>query len=190
MSSNFTVVFDANVLYPAPLRDFLMQLALTDLFRAKWTNMIHNEWIRNILKNRPDLSQEQLERTRNLMNAHVRDSVVEDYEFLIPTINLPDKDDRHVVATAIQGHADMIVTFNLKDFPSSELDKYNLEAQHPDDFIYNQMDLHPALVCQAAASHRKSLKNPPKTQDEYLDTLLNQGLTQTVAELKQWKYAY
>lgn len=84
----------------------------------------------------------------------------------------------------------MIVTFNLKDFPSSELDKYNLEKQHPDDFIYNQMDLHPALVCQAATSHRKSLKKPPKTQEEYLDTLLNQGLTQTVAELKQWKYAF
>lgn len=88
MSSNFTVVFDANVLYPAPLRDFLMQLALTDLFRAKWTNMIHDEWIRNVLKNRPDLTQKQLERTRDLMNAHVRDSVVEDYEFLIPTIDL------------------------------------------------------------------------------------------------------
>lgn len=189
MSSHFTVVFDANVLYPAPLRDFLMRLALTDLFRAKWTNMIHDEWIRNVLIKRPEL-KEQLKRTRQLMNASVRDCLVEDFEYLIPTIELPDEDDRHVVAAAIHGHADMIVTFNLKDFPESALEKHKLEAQHPDDFIYHQMGLQPALVCQAAAEHRASLKNPPKTQDEYLDTLLKQGLTQTVAELKKWKYAF
>ena len=119
MSSHFTVVFDANVLYPAPLRDFLMRLALTDLFRAKWTNMIHDEWIRNVLIKRPEL-KEQLKRTRQLMNASVRDCLVEDFEYLIPTIELPDEDDRHVVAAAIHGHADMIVTFNLKDFPESD----------------------------------------------------------------------
>ncbi len=60
MSSNFTALYDACVLYPAPLRDLLMQLALTDLFRARWTNKIHDEWIRNLLKNRLDLTLEQL----------------------------------------------------------------------------------------------------------------------------------
>jgi predicted nucleic acid-binding protein len=154
MSSNFTVLFDANVLYPAPLRDFLMRLALTDLFRAKWTNMIHDEWMRNVLKKRPELKK-QLERTKQLMNSSVRDCLVEDFDHLIPTIELPDKNDRHVVAAAIQGQADMIVTFNLKDFPQSALDKYKLEAQHPDDFIFHQMVLQPALVCQAAAEHRQ-----------------------------------
>lgn len=69
-------VYDACVLYPAPLRDLLMHLALSDLFRAKWTNEIHDEWIRSVLKNRPDLQQEQLERTRVLMNSHVWDCLV------------------------------------------------------------------------------------------------------------------
>ena len=50
MSSNFTVIYDACVLYPAPLRDFLMRLALTDLYRARWTDMIHDEWTHNVLK--------------------------------------------------------------------------------------------------------------------------------------------
>ena len=190
MSSNFTVIYDACVLYPAPLRDFLMRLALTDLYRARWTDMIHDEWIRNVLKQRPDLKAEDLYRTRQLMNAHVRDSLVTGFEHLIQAITLPDDDDRHVVAAAIQSGANLIVTFNLKDFPQDQLKNYNLAAQHPDDFIFDLLDLHPARVCEAAANHRRSLKNPPKTSDEYLDTLLKQRLTQTVGLLRDWKLAF
>jgi len=189
MSSHFTVVYDACVLYPAPLRDFLMRLALTDLFRARWSDMIHDEWIRNVLAQRSDLKPEDLERTRSLMNAHVRDCLVTGFEHLIPSVELPDPDDRHVVAAAIHSGASLIVTFNLKDFPAEQLKRYNLAAQHPDDFIFDLLDLHPAQVCEAAANHRRSLKNPPKTADEYLDTLLKQGLTQTVGLLREWKVA-
>ena len=82
--ANFTAVYDANVLYPAPLRDILMRLALTDMFSARWTDDIHDEWIRNVLESRPDLTREQLERTRGLMNANVRDCVGEGYQSLIP----------------------------------------------------------------------------------------------------------
>lgn len=81
--SNFTAIFDACVLYPAPLRDFLMNLAITDLFRARWTDEIHDEWIRNVLRNRPDLTNERLQRTRDLMNSHVRDCLVSGYQDLI-----------------------------------------------------------------------------------------------------------
>lgn len=187
MSSHFTVIYDACVLYPAPLRDFLMRLALTDLYRARWSEMIHDEWIRNVLKQRPDLKPEDLNHTRSLMNAHVRDSIVTNFEHLIPSIELPDIDDRHVVAAAIHSGASLIVTFNLKDFPPEQLKRYNLVAQHPDDFIFDLLALHPANVCEAAANHRRSLKKPPKTVDEYLDTLLKQGLTQTVGLLREWK---
>ena len=98
--STFTALYDACVLYPAPLRDLLLRLALTDLFRARWSNEIHDEWIRNVLANRPDLKREQLERTRELMNSNVRDSVVSDYEDLIDGLQLPDQGDRHVSAGA------------------------------------------------------------------------------------------
>lgn len=187
MSSNFTVVYDACVLYPAPLRDLLMRLALTDLYRARWSDAIHEEWIRNVLTDRPDLTRQTLERTRDLMNAHVRDCVVTGFEHLIPMIDAPDPDDRHVIAAAIHSSADLVVTFNLKDFPSSTLARYNLEAKHPDDFIMDLADLYPAIVCGAAAAHRRSLKHPPKTVEEYLDNLLKQGLTQTVSQLRDWK---
>jgi predicted nucleic acid-binding protein len=189
MISNFTVIYDACVLYPAPLRDLLMRLALTDLYRARWTDMIHDEWTRNVLKQRPDLRSEDLQRTRSLMNAHVRNSLVTGFEHLIPSVELPDADDRHVLAAAIHSSASLIVTFNVKDFPLNQLKRYNVVAQHPDDFICDLLDLHAARVCEAAANHRRSLKYPPKTSDQYLDTLLKQGLTQTVGLLRQWKAA-
>jgi predicted nucleic acid-binding protein len=94
-----------------------MEIALTDLYRAKWSHRVHEEWIVAVLRNRADLTREQLERTRDLMNAHVRDALVTDFEPLIETLSLPDPDDRHVLAAAIKGHADMILTTNLKDSP-------------------------------------------------------------------------
>ena len=84
--TSFTVVYDACVLYPAPLRDFLMQLALTDHYRAKWTDAIHDEWIRNVLANRQDIKPERLQHTRQLMDSSVRDALVTGYDFLIPKV--------------------------------------------------------------------------------------------------------
>ena len=109
-----TVAFlDASVLYPAPLRDLLLELAVSDLFRAKWSQAVHEEWIRALLRRRPDLSAERLERTRRLMDAHVRDALVAGYEDLVPTVALPDPDDRHVVAAAVRGEAHIVLTANL-----------------------------------------------------------------------------
>jgi hypothetical protein len=78
---------------------------------------------------------------------------------------------------------------NLKGFPPDHLKRYNLAAQHPDDFIFDLLNLDAARVCEAASNHRRSLRNPPKTVDEYLDTLLRQGLTLTVGQLQKWKVA-
>lgn len=187
MLATFTVVYDACVLYPAPLRDLLMQLALTDLFRAKWSNAIHEEWIRGVLRNRSDLKREQLEKTKTLMNAHVRDSLVEDFDNLIPMIQLPDPNDRHVVAAAIKARSDVIVTYNLKHFPIATLLDYGMEAQHPDEFIIHLIDLSPGVVCSAVNIHRKRLRNPPKTVEDYLDTLEQQELPRTVAYLRNFR---
>lgn len=186
-TGSFSVVFDACVLYPAPLRDLLMQIALTDLFRARWTDQIHEEWIRNLLLNRPDLTLPQLERVRDLMNIHCRDSLVTGYEPLIPVIqNCPDEDDRHVIAAAYHCRADAIVTHNLRDFPAAALVPYGLEAIHPDDFIRYQFDLDLAKVLAAVRQCRARLKNPPKSVQDYLDTLEAQALPKTVAELRRY----
>ena len=180
-----TVVYDACVLYPAPLRDLLVHLAILDLFHAKWTDTIHEEWISGVLKDRADLSRENLERTRRLMNTHVRDCLVTGYEPIIPSLTLPDPDDRHVLAAAIHCGADVILTFNLKDFPASILQLHGIIAQHPDDFIAQRLRESPDTVCAAARLQRASLKNPPKSVDEYLASLVRQRLPATVAGLRR-----
>ncbi|MDF2118490.1 PIN domain-containing protein [Roseiarcaceae bacterium H3SJ34-1] len=184
--AGYTIILDACVLYPAPLRDFLLELAGSGIFRARWTDMIHDEWIRNLLKQRQDLDPARLARTRKLMNDSVLGSRVEGFEELIPALNLPDLDDRHVLAAAIHW-ADAIVTFNLKDFPSDIAGRYDLEILHPDAFLYQQFDLDAATVAIAARDCRARLKSPPKTADEYLSTLESQGLPMFVGELVKYK---
>ncbi|HHS8316197.1 TPA: PIN domain-containing protein [Legionella pneumophila] len=181
--SHFTVIYDACVLYPAPLRDLLMQLATTSLFRAKWTNRIHEEWIRNVLKNRPDISRNMLEKTKELMNRCVLDSLVEHYEELESSLNLPDPNDNHILAAAIVSNSDVIITFNLKDFPTHEVSKYGIEVQHPDDFLMHLTDLDVNTFYNAINETRLRLKNPPKTTHQYLETLAKQGLEKTVGFL-------
>jgi hypothetical protein len=96
-----TAVLDASVLYPALLRNMLMRLALHGLFRARWSERIHDEWIAALLRNRLDLTRARVERTRNLMDSHIQDALVAGYESRIESVTLPDADDRHVLAAAI-----------------------------------------------------------------------------------------
>jgi hypothetical protein len=183
--AGFTVFYDANVLYPAELRNLLMHLSLTGLFRAKWSADVHEEWMRSLLKNRPDLTREKLERTRQLMDRATIDALVTGYEHLIPGLVLPDEDDRHVLAAAIRCGASLIVTCNLADFPAEALGPFDIEAQHLDEFILHLLDLATDRVIEAARNHRMSLKNPPKTVEEYIDSLEGQGLRQTASALRE-----
>lgn len=186
MDCPVTAVYDANVLYPAPLRDVLIRLAQAGLVRARWTDAIHDEWVRNALARNSSLSAERLARTRTLMNEAVRDCLVTDYEVLIDSVSLPDPDDRHVLAAAIHAQADVIVTFNLKDFPAAALAHYNIDAQHPDEFLVFLFDTAPGPVCGAIKRQREGLRNPPQTVEELLATLESQGLVQSVARLRRF----
>ena len=179
-----TALLDANVLYPAPLRDLLMHLATAKLYRARWSAAIHEEWIRNLLLNRPDLKREQLEATRDLMNRAVPAGLIQGYEARMSELQLPDADDRHVLAAAIVGGADVIVTFNLRDFPATALEPWGIVAQRPDDFVGALMDADPEGVALAVKRQRSFLKNPPKTVEEHLQTLQEQQLPRSVARLR------
>ena len=106
-------LLDANVLYPAPLRDLLMSLAARELYQPLWTETIHSEWMRNVLKDLPHVTRERLERTKALMLQHMPKATVEGYEHLTDTLDLPDADDRHV------GNA---VNLGKQDFQLSRVD--------------------------------------------------------------------
>ncbi|CAG9409449.1 PIN domain-containing protein [Providencia alcalifaciens] len=185
--SPFPVVLDACVLYPSLLRDLLMHLAITGLYQAKWTDTIQDEWQRNLLSNRPDLAQKQLIRTASLMNNALPDARVSQYEPLIEGIELPDLNDRHVVAAAIKCHAKIIVTLNLKDFPKESMDQLEIEALHPDEFISDLFDLNHALALSAVRRQRLSLTKPEININEYFAALLRQGLPMTVKALEKYQ---
>jgi PIN domain len=177
-------VYDACVLYSAPLRDLLLHLAGVGLVRPRWTDAIHEEWTRNLLANRPDLARAQLERTRALMERAVPEARVRGYEPRIPALILPDADDRHVLAAAIEAGAGVIVTFNLADFPPAATAPHGVAAVHPDHFVVALLDADPEAVWAAVRNQRRSLKNPPVTAIGLLETLRHQGLIRTTARLE------
>ncbi|MDZ7801163.1 MAG: PIN domain-containing protein [Trueperaceae bacterium] len=182
----YTALLDANVLYPAPIRDVMLELAVTDLFRARWSADIHHEWIEALLRNEPHRDRSALERTRAKMDQATRDALITEYEHLIPSLELPDPDDRHVLAAAIVGRCDVIVTWNARDFPATALDPYGLDVQDPDTFLREQVDLAPNVVCPAIRRIRERLERPPYSVDEYLATLRDQGLVGTAAQLQEF----
>jgi len=179
-------VFDACVLYSASLRDFLLWLGYAGLVRPFWSEEIRDEWIDNLLRKRSDLTRDKLERTYQKMNLHIPDGLIRGYESIMPTLTLPDPKDRHVLAVAIQAKAEYIVTFNLKDFPNTILQSYNVEAVSPDEFVIRLIQKMPDQVLRVVKRHRLDLKRPPKSVDEHLKTLEKQGLPRTVAFL--WKH--
>ncbi|MGC8552931.1 MAG: PIN domain-containing protein [Phycisphaerae bacterium] len=165
------VFFDACVLYPAALRSLLMYMAVDGLFQPRWSNAVHEEWMRALLGTRPDITRQQAERIRDLMNEHAGDSLVSGFEHRIGNLSLPDPADRHVLAAAIHCRASMIITFNLKHFPASALREFGIQPCSPDKFISDLLAAAPNLVCQAARRHRQSLKSPPLDVEIYLQRL-------------------
>lgn len=182
---SFPVLFDACVLHPAPLRDFLIRVARTRLVQARWTDKILDECFGSVVETRGDLTAEKLNRTRQLMASAIPDVLVEDYEPLMAGLTLPDPDDVHVLAAAIKAKVEVIVTFNLKDFPDAVLSTYDIEAQHPDDFVRGLVDFAPGAICNVIQRQAAALKNPAQTVGEVLDTLGRNGLVQSVAEIRK-----
>ncbi len=185
-SARYTVILDACVLYPAPLRDLLLSLASAGLFHARWSERIQDEWVCKLLQQRPDLKLEDLRRTCALMSRAIPDSLVTAWEPIEQIISgLPDPDDRHVVAAALRGHADAIVTFNLKDFPVEVMDAMQVEVQHPDDFLLNQLDLAPIPALKAIKSMRARLRKPPIEAADLITMLEKLQLPLSAARLRE-----
>ena len=180
----FTVVYDANVLYPNSLRDLLVRVAQAGLVQAKWTDRILDETFRSLKRDRPDLDQAKLDRTRVLMNRAIRDVLVTGYEPLIDVLDLPDADDRHVLAAAIKAHAQVIVTENVKHFPPICVRSWNVEARGADDFVLDLIDLNRPAVYAQVQRMADAWRNPPGTVDDVLSSLEHVGLVESVTSLR------
>src|ERR1019366_10340425 len=168
MLGSFRAFLDASVLYPVSLRNLLMRLTLGGLFQARWSAHVHEEWIGAVLRDHPGLAATRLHELRAAMDERADDSLVTGYETLIESLTLPDPNDRHVLAAAIVAHADVIVTCNLRHFPDEALDPFDIEAQHPDEFIRHMLDLAPVVVVDAVRTQQARLVNPPVNMPELL----------------------
>jgi len=187
MISTFTAFFDANVFYGARLRSLVLFVAQSKIFRARWSEQIHDEWVRNLLLNRPDLKAEDLAKTRQLMNAAVPDCVVDGYQPLIAGLTLPDADDRHVLAAAIITRANVIVTFNEKDFPKELIEPFRLHTKHPDEFLTEAFSISPPDFADAVRSDFLHYGNPPLVYEDYLVSLAKAGVPRLAKMLEPLK---
>lgn len=175
-SPQFKVILDANVLYPAPIRDLLLNIADLNLIAPKWTELIQDEWVRNLIKNRPDLSAKNLNRTIKIMNQVFPDAEIYDFEDLIDNLELPDENDRHVLAAGIKSNADAIITFNKKDFPKKYIKDFEIDILTPNELLILLNKFSPELVNQAFTNQLNSLKNPPVTKKQLIGTLAKIGI--------------
>ena len=182
-SAQYTAVLDANVLYPALLRDVLLSLADADLYSAKWSAHIRDEWTRSLLRDRPGM-EDKVAAAAQAMEEAIPDCLVSGYEHLIEGLKLPDPDDRHVLAAAIAGHADAIVTWNEKDFPKEVLDPFGIEVQTPDEFVLNQLMLEKVTALAALKRMRERWARPQHDAAALVALFEKRGLPQTAAHLR------
>ncbi|MEM9055647.1 MAG: PIN domain-containing protein [Pseudomonadota bacterium] len=180
IANPFVILLDANVMYPFRTRDVLFTFAQLGLFRARFTEEIIDEWTRSLIRNKPELEQSVLEQA-----AVVRDvfgeCFVTGHEPLICGLQLPDPNDRHVLAAAIKCSAQIIVTENLKDFPSEVLEEHDIEVSGADDVLTNTYDLFPIEGAKALKTVRQRYNNPPYNPSEFLMDLTKSGLPKLAA---------
>lgn len=179
-----TAMLDTNILYPAPIRDIFLQLAVEKLFRPRWSPDVLREWMAVDRRLRPDHDPARVKRTQHLMQQLWLDGLITGYEHRIGDLALPDKDDRHVLAAAIQGECNAIVTQDLRGFPADLLASFGLEVYHPDAFLIMLLDQHPLECCRAARAVRLRLQTPPYTDPEYLANLEKVGLRKAVLKMR------
>lgn len=182
----YTALLDACVLYPRVMPDALMSLASIGLFAAKWTEEIEREWMSNLCANKPQIAH-RIEYRRDALRQAVVDWEVPStaWKPLVEVLDLPDPDDRHVLAAAIAGHADCIVTVNLNDFPQEVLDKHGIEAVHPDQFLINQWDLDELVVLAAFKRMRSRWINPRVDPEGFAQSIERGGMPLTAQRLRE-----
>ena len=183
IADRFVVVLDANVLYPFRMRDILLCFYHAGLFRGRWSKTILEEWTSNLLAEKPGLHhsiRSQLQK----MSFEFPEALVTGYESLIGSLDLPDQNDRHVLAAAIRCGAQHIVTQNLNDFPPEALEPFSVEAIHPDEFLSRTFELYPTEATEILGKLRRSYQNPPYTPSEFVLDLTAKGLPKLASQIR------
>ncbi len=183
--SQLTALLDANVLFSAQSRDILLQLARDTFFEVRWSLAIQNELRAALRSNVPNLSDAQLDYLLSTMNSSFPNALVTGFAELVDRLNLPDSDDRHVLAAAIVGRCDLVITQNIRHFPDEYVQSFGVLVSTPDDFLVALLLSSPAKFCSSVSSVLSRLKNPMYTYEEYTSRLEQIGLIQTSTILRR-----
>lgn len=189
--SRYTALLDACVLVPVALADTLLRLAEHGLYRPLWSERILDETTSAIERVHPDLADGRARRRATAMTAAFPDALVTGWEPLVDGITLPDPDDRHVVAAAVRGRADAIVTANLRDFPDHAVRGLGISVQSPDLFLLDQLDLAPTATITALHDQARATRRPPITPETLLAHLAACGAPRFAAAARKqlWRHA-
>jgi predicted nucleic acid-binding protein len=174
--ARYAVVLDACVLVPISLADTLLRIAERELYRPLWSARIVAEAVDAIVEIHREIPPEQVQRRFADVDGTFEDARIDGWEDLEDTVTLPDPDDRHVVATAMHGRADAIVTANLRDYPPDILGPLNIEVIHPDDFLLNQLDLAPRIVLEALRDQAAHTRRPVLSTVDLIARLARAGV--------------
>lgn len=180
IADRFVVLLDANVLFPFRKRDVLLRFYHAGLFRGRWTEKIIEEWTSNLLKRRPHF-EDSIRSQQEAMRKNFPEALVDGYESLVESLQLPDADDRHVLAAAITCGAQHIVTDNLDDFPPEALEPFDLEAVEADEFLFRTFELYQSEALLVLKALRAQYENPPYTAAEFVMDLTAKGLPKLAA---------
>lgn len=178
---SFPALFDTNVLYGAILNDYILTLADRGLFRPLWSKGIMDELRTNLTRAAED--SRLVEKRVATMKTYFPDAMVEGYESMVDSMTNHPK-DRHVLAAAVRGGAEILVTFNLKDFPEAATSVFDIEVVHPDDFLLDQLDLHSGSTLQGLVDLVESYDSPAMTMDDLLLALTRAGTPRFVAAVR------
>ena len=170
----FPALLDTCVLYPAYLCDTLLRLAEADTFRPLWSDEILAELERNLVEE-AGLDERQVRHRLDEMSRAFTDAQVTGYRTLVSSMTCDEK-DRHVLAAAVRANVEALVTFNLRDFPRSAVDPYDIRVVHPDDFLLDQLDLHPVRTREAIERQASAYAKRTMSFDDLLGALSRAGV--------------
>ena len=182
VAGRFVVLLDANVLYPFRKRDLLLRFYDAGLFQARWTERILDEWTGNLLKARPDCKA-SVHAQQKRMREVFPEALVGGFERLKASLSLPDPNDKHVLAAAIQCGAQHIVTDNMQDFPQPKLNPFGIEATGADAFLARIFDLYTAEAMTVLRNLRSHYSNPPYSPSGFVRDLTAKGMPKLAARL-------
>ncbi|MCL2736530.1 MAG: PIN domain-containing protein [Propionibacteriaceae bacterium] len=177
---------DANVLVPVALADTILRSAERGFFLPRWSPTVIGEVARVVHRIHPEIPDTRIQTRLSGMDARFPDASVHGYESLLQTVELPDADDRHVLAAARLSGADVIVTRNLRDFPDDVLRQWGLEAVSPDQFMRDMLDLFPRPMLDIIREQAAHARRPPLSVNDVLASLERAGVPGFVNDVREW----